>query len=74
MKLDEFLVKVKKNTYASNGEGGEKKLENGGKELTYTEGEYKYVDTKREHTISALRKTDLLKQNLKKHMHLTSVD
>ena len=44
MKLNKFLVKAKKNTYASNGEGGEKKLEDGTKELTYIEGEYKYRD------------------------------
>ena len=45
MELAEFLIKAKKNTYASSGEGGERKLENGGRELIYKEGGYKYVDT-----------------------------
>ena len=44
MELNDFLVKAKKNTYASNGEGGEKKLEDGTKELVYEEGEFKYRD------------------------------
>ncbi|MBX4201003.1 XRE family transcriptional regulator [Candidatus Parcubacteria bacterium] len=44
MELNEFLVKAKKNTYASNGEGGENKLEDGSKELTFEEGDFKYRD------------------------------
>ncbi len=43
--LAKFLVKAKKNTYASNGEGGERKLENGGRELIYEDSGYKYIDT-----------------------------
>jgi len=44
MELNEFLVKAKINTYASSGEGGEKILEDGGKELNYETGEWKYRD------------------------------
>lgn len=39
-----FLVKAKKNTYATNGESKEKILGDGSKELTYEEGQYKYRD------------------------------
>lgn len=42
--LEEFLVKAKVNTYASSGEGGERILEDGSKELTYEEGDFKYRD------------------------------
>jgi len=42
--LAKFLVKAKIRTYASNGEGAEKKLENGGRELTFEEGEFSYRD------------------------------
>lgn len=44
MKLEEFLVKAKLNTYANSGEGDEKKLEDGSRELVYEEVEYKYRD------------------------------
>lgn len=44
MELQDFLVKAKINTYASSGEGGEKKLEDGGRELIFENGEYKYRD------------------------------
>lgn len=44
MELNEFLVKAKKNTYAKSGEGGETKLEDGTRELTYEEGGFKYRD------------------------------
>ncbi|RMF54997.1 XRE family transcriptional regulator [Candidatus Woesearchaeota archaeon] len=44
MKLNKFLVKAKANTYASSGEGGEKIIEDGSKELSYEEGEFKYRD------------------------------
>lgn len=44
MELSEFLVKAKKNTYASFGEGGEKKLEDGSKELVYQEEDFIYRD------------------------------
>lgn len=44
MKINEFLVKAKINTYASSGEGGERKLEDGSKELVYEEGEWRYRD------------------------------
>lgn len=42
MELNEFLVKAKINTYAKDGEGGEKRLEDGGLELNFQEGEFKY--------------------------------
>ena len=42
--LESFLVKAKKNTYATAGEGGEKRLEDGSKELTYEENGFKYRD------------------------------
>ena len=42
--LKKFLIKAKKNTYASSGEGGEERLEDGGKELVYKEGDYFYRD------------------------------
>lgn len=44
MKLNEFLVKAKVNTYAKGGESDGIKAEDGGKELEYTEGEWKYRD------------------------------
>ncbi|TAL20188.1 hypothetical protein EPN90_01480 [Patescibacteria group bacterium] len=44
MQLEDFLVKAKINTYASVGEGGERKLDDGGKEFVYEEGEWKYRD------------------------------
>ncbi len=44
MGLEEFLVTAKKNTYVSNGEGGERKLEDGSRELVYEEGEFRYKD------------------------------
>lgn len=42
MNLNEFLVKAKINTYA--GGGGEKRLEDGGRELVYEDGNLKYRD------------------------------
>jgi hypothetical protein len=42
--LKKFLVKSKKNTYASNGEFGEKRLADGVKELTFKEGNFFYRD------------------------------
>ena len=45
MKLIKFLVKAKKKGYASNGEGGERILKNGAKELRFKEGDFEYVDT-----------------------------
>ena len=44
MELSKFLVKAKIATYASEGEGGEKDLEDGSKELTYEEEEFRYRD------------------------------
>lgn len=44
MKLNEFLVKAKINTYATSGEGGEKNLEDGSRELVYEESGWKYRD------------------------------
>ncbi|MDD5528068.1 MAG: DUF5680 domain-containing protein [Patescibacteria group bacterium] len=42
--LKKFLVKAKKNTYASNGEFGEKRLADGAKELTFKRGNFFYRD------------------------------
>lgn len=42
--LKNFLVEAKKNTYASSGEGGEKRLDDDCKELIYKEGDYFYRD------------------------------
>lgn len=44
MELADFLVEAKSNTYASNGEGGERKLADGSRELEYAAGEWKYRD------------------------------
>ena len=44
MELREFLVKAKLSTYAGSGEGAERILKGGAKELTYEEGDFKYVD------------------------------
>jgi len=44
MELKEFLIKAKINTYASSGEGGEKTLGDGSKELICADGEWKYRD------------------------------
>ncbi|KKQ94786.1 MAG: hypothetical protein UT66_C0028G0016 [candidate division CPR2 bacterium GW2011_GWC1_39_9] len=43
-KLANFLVKAKKNTYASIGEGGEIRLEDGAKELSYKDEDFSYRD------------------------------
>ena len=43
MKLEEFLVRAKQNTYASAGEE-EDILTDGSKELLYEEGDFKYRD------------------------------
>ena len=43
MKLEEFLVRVKQNTYTSAGEE-EDTLTDGSKELLYEEGDFKYRD------------------------------
>lgn len=44
MELNKFLVEAKINTYASSGEGGERNLEDGSKELTYENADRKYRD------------------------------
>lgn len=44
MQLEEFLVRAKISAYAGEGEGGERILEDGCRELTYTEGEFTYRD------------------------------
>ena len=44
MELDEFLIKAKTGTYASNSEANEQKLADGCLELTYSEGEFSYRD------------------------------
>ncbi len=40
----EFLVEAKKNTYASKGEGGEKRLPDGTRELSFSQGDFFYRD------------------------------
>lgn len=42
--LSKFLVEAKINTYASSGEGGEKILPDGSKELEFEKKEFKYRD------------------------------
>ena len=44
MELSKFLVKAKIATYASEGEANKKVLEDGAKELTFEDGEFKYRD------------------------------
>ncbi len=44
MELKEFLVKAKLSTYAGSGEGAERILKSGAKELTYEKGSFKYAD------------------------------
>jgi hypothetical protein len=44
MRLEQFLIKAKLHTYAGSGEGGERLLEDGCKELGFQEGEFKYRD------------------------------
>ena len=44
MELSKFLVKAKIATYASEGESNERVLEDGAKELTFEDGEFKYRD------------------------------
>ena len=44
MKLSTFLVKAKINTYATGGEGEETILDEGSKELTYSEEDFAYRD------------------------------
>ena len=43
-KLSKFIVKAKINTYASNGEGGEKVLSDKSKEFIFEEKDLKYRD------------------------------
>jgi hypothetical protein len=42
--LTEFIIQAKLNTYASKGEGGEKKLPDGAKELTFEQDKFSYRD------------------------------
>jgi hypothetical protein len=42
--LAEFLVKAKTHTYARAGEGGERTIADGGKELVFEQGPWKYRD------------------------------
>ncbi|MBI2013663.1 MAG: XRE family transcriptional regulator [Candidatus Colwellbacteria bacterium] len=44
MEFKDFLVRAKINTYATAGEGGEKRLNDGSKELIYKEGDFIYRD------------------------------
>lgn len=44
MNLVQFLVKAKINTYATEGEGGERVLDDGCRELIYEEAGFKYRD------------------------------
>jgi len=43
-KLKDFLVIAKKATYATSGEGGERRLKDGTKEFVFTKGPYTYRD------------------------------
>ena len=43
--LANFIVRAKIAAYASSGEGGERRLEDRGKELIYSEGDLRYRDT-----------------------------
>jgi len=43
-KFKEFLVNAKIKTYASEREGGEKVNPDGGKELNFSKGDFKYID------------------------------
>lgn len=42
--LKAFLAKAKINTYAISGEGGERALDDGSKELVFKEGDFVYLD------------------------------
>jgi hypothetical protein len=44
MEFLKFLIKAKIQAYASGGEGGETRLSDGSKELTFAEGEFSYRD------------------------------
>ncbi len=44
MKLTEFIIKAKKNTYASDGEGGEKSLGDNSKEFLFKNKSFLYRD------------------------------
>jgi hypothetical protein len=44
MEFKNFLVKAKKSTYATSGESGEKRNEDGSKELSFQEHNYNYKD------------------------------
>lgn len=44
MELSKFIVEAKLNTYAKSGEGGERILSGGGKELVYERNGWKYRD------------------------------
>ena len=44
MELNDFLVRAKKSTYASRGEGNEEILEDGTKRLIHSEDGFEYVD------------------------------
>lgn len=44
MELQNFLAEAKKNGYALGGEKSEKRNADGGKKITFEEGEFRYVD------------------------------
>jgi hypothetical protein len=44
MKLEQFIVKAKISAYAGGGEGGERILADGCKELTFQEGDFTGTD------------------------------
>ena len=45
MDLIEFLIEAKKNTYANTGEGGERTLRSGARELRFKKENLEYIDT-----------------------------
>ena len=49
IKLKNFLINAKKNTYASNGENKAKILFDGTKEYIFNESNFKYVDRYKGH-------------------------
>jgi len=45
MDLIKFLIEAKKNTYANTGEGGERTLRSGARELRFKKENLEYIDT-----------------------------
>lgn len=49
VKLKQFLINAKKNTYASGGENKSKIILNGAKEYIFNDNDFKYIDRYRGH-------------------------